>query len=257
MADIVTYAVPQWLYRFRRLNGPKGSLLGQELDPIREVYIFCPTYASMNDPMEGKHTESAMLRSDEGHAATIQQVVSVKDALGIASFSEVVDHEPMWAHYADGFAGVCVRYNFRKLLRGLGDEVEFVRMAYNETAPVLLRDRKTAEQRAKLVLSIKSVRWASEREWRLMRPNSGKAFYNNLDCVDRIYLGSRVSIPDRAEVIRVANKLGGPVHAMELDHYALTFKRMGALLKKKPTKPKTRSRTAAIYRPKKRKPPPH
>lgn len=242
MAEIATYAVPQSLYRFRRLNGVDGSLLEQELAAIREGYVFCPTYASMNDPLEGNHTESAVLSADANHAETIKKVTAAKASLGIASFSEVVDHEPMWAHYADGFTGICVRYNFKKLLRCLDDDSEFVRMAYSEIAPMLFRDRKTAKERAKLVLSTKTVRWASEREWRLMRPKSGKAPYKTLDCVSRIYLGSRIKDSDRDAVIALAKQLGVEVHAMELDHYSIKFKRVPETVKlKKARKPKPSS----------------
>ena len=80
----------------------------------------------------------------------------------------------MWAHYAGAFQGMCISYNLKKLLQELEDDDVFVRMAYNEKAPMLVRDRQTAEQRARMVLSTKTVRWSQEREWRLIRPIRGR-----------------------------------------------------------------------------------
>jgi hypothetical protein len=59
-------------------------------------------------------------------------------AMGIASMSEVYDHEPMWAHYADQFAGMCVQYNLARLIKGLDRDIAITRMMYSEREPVAL-----------------------------------------------------------------------------------------------------------------------
>ena len=221
MAPIQTYATPSRLYRCRPLGGPR---LARELQAIREAFVFCPSYSEMNDPMEGAHTESALLRQSRSYAATLEQIVEAKAQLGIASFSEVRDHEPMWAHYAAEFTGICVSYDFTRLRRALSDEHEFVRMAYNEKPPVLLYKEKSAERLARLALSTKTVRWMNEREWRLLRPSRGQAPYRQIDCVSRVYLGTRVRPEDRAEVVGAMKELKIPVFEMRVDRYALTFR---------------------------------
>lgn len=241
MARIATYATPRRLYRFRPLQKGGESVLDREISAIKQAYVFCPTYSEMNDPMEGTHAESVMLKGAANHDTTIAKVTNAKEKLGIASFSEAVDHEPMWAHYADNFAGICIQYNFRKLLNSLGDDAELVRMAYSEGPPVLLKDKKGAEEMAKLALSSKAVRWSSEREWRLMRPKRGKAPYGEVTCVTAVYLGSRVTDQDRQAIRAALRGLGIPIYQMELDHYAIQFKRVKTLLLKpaikKPVKP--------------------
>ena len=58
MATIETYAPPTRLYRYRDLT---NSTLERELRALVDGYVFCPSFAEMNDPMEGAHAESALL----------------------------------------------------------------------------------------------------------------------------------------------------------------------------------------------------
>jgi hypothetical protein len=223
MATVETYAQPAKLYRFRPLAGPA---LDRELKAILGSYVFCPSYEELNDPMEGVHTESAVLREAKSYKVTVAEVSSAKALLGIASFSEALNSEPMWAHYAAEFQGMCVAYNFRKLLDELSDEHAFVRMTYNEKAPVISSERKTADQRARMVLSTKAVRWAPEREWRLLRPSRGPANYQSKNCVTGIYLGARISDQHRNAVSVVADRLKIPLWSMAIDKYELSFGRL-------------------------------
>ena len=118
--------------------------------------MFCPLIKQMNDPMEGSHRESEMFRKSRFYETKLAEVLEAKAKLGVASFSEVFDHEPMWAHYASNFTGICVAYSFRKLLKQLPDEYEFIRMTYSEKPPVLLRSKKSPDEMAKLALSTKN-----------------------------------------------------------------------------------------------------
>lgn len=231
-AQIVTYAVPPSLYRFRSLS---PEAIDYEMDALEKGYIYCAHYSQMNDPMEGSHAESAMLSAFKGRETTIGRVIDARDSLGIASLTEACDHEPMWAHYADKFAGICIKFNFKRLMRALPSNVEFVRVAYNETPPVLLLDGATAERRAKMILSTKSVRWATEREWRLFSPTVGPLPYEGKNVVTAIYLGSQITDANRKRFIAVAARLGVPIHTMALDKYTLSFKRLA--LPPKPKRP--------------------
>jgi hypothetical protein len=220
MAELKIYAKPSSLYRYRGL----GAKAQQELDALRQGYIYCPAYSMMNDPMEGTYRLSKRLSSVTGGEKSPARVQSALDTMGIASMSEVFDHEPMWAHYADEFKGVCIQYSLNRLLRGLGPEIALTRMMYSEREPVLLDDRSNAVDRARMCLSSKTVRWASEREWRLFKVEQGAAHYEDLNTVTKIYLGSRVTADDEAAVCDVGRTLGVPVVKMVIEAYAITFK---------------------------------
>jgi len=224
MATIETYATPSRLYRYRALT---DANLEREVSAIADGYIFCPSFKELNDPMEGAHSESAILKKARVYANAVAQVTAAKAKLGIASFSETHRSEPMWAYYAGDFRGICVSYNLKKLLAELRDEEHaFVRMGYNEKPPMLLSDHRTADERARMVLSTKTVRWSSEREWRLIRAARGQATYRSSNCVVGIYMGSRISAEHRAALLKVAAQSTIPVWAMEIDKYELSFKRV-------------------------------
>jgi hypothetical protein len=131
--------------------------------------------------------------------------------LGIASFSEVFDHEPMWAHYASNFTGICVAYSFQKLMKQLPDEYEFIRMTYSEKPPILLWSKKGASANAKLALSPyfhKSEIFEIARSRGARSAASSRTFFD-----DRVQCYARKS-NDRAA--RQAPRSPTPVHARTL-----------------------------------------
>lgn len=219
MATVKIYSTPSKLYRYRPLT---PSVIDREVKAIAEGYIWCPKFNTMNDPMEGVHRLglSWLLNGDSLEKRAIS---GVRNKLGIASLSEVHDHEPMWAHYASQFQGMCVEYSTRKLLEKLPHDFDLVRMAYNEKPPILLQDRTSALDKAKLTLATKTIRWATEREWRLIIPESGRADYSDTACVSKIYLGSRVSDEAEKAVRSAAKRLRIPVAKMTIKKYQISF----------------------------------
>jgi Protein of unknown function (DUF2971) len=226
VAELKIYAKPPNLYRYR----PLGEKTQREVRAIIEGYIYCPLFSDMNDPMEGKYRLSTRFSSKVGGEKSPARVQEALNQMGIASLSEVSDHEPMWAHYADKFKGMCVQYNLNRLLKGMAPEITVTRMLYSEKEPVLLDDRSNAVDRARLSLSSKTVRWASEREWRVFRDVSGEAYYNDLTAVTKIFLGARVRYEDELEVRKIGKNLRIPVVKMEIDAYALSFKPLHVVL---------------------------
>lgn len=222
MAKLQIYAKPQYLYRYR----PLGDFATRETDAIKNNYFFCPTFQDLNDPMEGIHRLSKRLIDNDKSESRITRIKNAIHSTGIASFSEVNDHEPMWAHYADQFRGMCIQYNLNRLINGLPDNISITRMLYSENAPVLLSDTTTAsvDDRARLCLSSKTVRWASEREWRAFAPRSGRAYCDIPKTVTKIYLRPRVNKEDESKILSLGRKLNIQVLKMELNGYSISFK---------------------------------
>lgn len=227
MAELKIYAKPSSLYRYR----PLGSKADRELEALEQGYIYCPAYSVMNDPMEGLYRLSDRLSQSATGEKSQARVNEALRQMGIASMSEVYDHEPMWAHYADQFAGMCVRYSLNRLIKGLSADVAITRMLYSEREPVLLKDNSKAIDRARLCLSSKTVRWSSEREWRLFQTEQGAANYTNLNTVTKIFIGSRASDADEAKVRRVGKLLRVPVVRMQVESYSIAFKSIPRLMK--------------------------
>lgn len=217
MATIESYLTPRQLYRYRSLDN-----LAREIEAIEEGYLYCAAYQDLNDPMEGLFASSRLLKRSKNHQAIRAEIIDRKNQLGICSFSEIYDHELMWAHYADQFKGICVAYNLSRLLEGLGEGVSFVRMYYNEKLPTVLRTNKRPSQLAKMVLSCKNYRWLHEREWRMFA-SLGRVHYSRTECVTRVYLGSRMESNTRRRVMDTLKRLKIPTNEMTINEYSINF----------------------------------
>ena len=108
------------------------------------------------------------------------------------------------------------------MLKNLAKEVSFVRIYYDEKVPVIRRGKKSASELAKLVLSYKNYRWLYEREWRTFGP-LGKVSHEDSSCVDRVFLGSRMSDDDRHAIKRVLTRLSIKMIEMKISKYSISF----------------------------------
>ena len=217
MATIERYVQPPRLYRYRSLKE-----FDREIEAIEQGYIFCADFKSLNDPMEGLYSSSQNLRESDDYRAVRQSIRDNKSDIGMCSFSEVRNHELMWAHYADQFKGVCISYSLSKLLKALPDEITFVRMFYNETEPTIYPSHRDHAQVAKMIFSYKNYRWLYEREWRMFAP-LGKASYQDTECVTRVYLGSRIKESHRNHITRRLKQLKIKTSQMKIDKYSISF----------------------------------
>ncbi len=217
MATIKSYVEPSRLYRYRSLKE-----FDREMEAIERGYLFCAAYRTLNDPMEGLFTSSKLLRESEDYRIIRDSIRDNKSQLGMCSFSEVHDHELMWAHYADQFRGICISYNFSKLRDGMADDITFARMFYNETVPTIRLSDQGPDELAKMVLSYKNYRWLYEREWRMFA-SLGKASYRPTNCVTRVYLGSRIEDDDRIQIKNKLKRLKIKTSDMNINKYSISF----------------------------------
>jgi hypothetical protein len=214
MATIRQYVKPQ---RYRSLED-----IDRELAAIKDGYLHCAPYKDLNDPMEGLFNSSRLLRESEEYREIRRAIRDNKANLGMCSFSEVHDHELMWAHYADQFAGICVAYSLSRLLKNLAKNVSFVRMYYNEMVPIVSSTDEKPGHIAKMILSNKNYRWLYEREWRMFA-TLGKAHYIKTSCVTRVYLGSRIESDKRSRIINEMKALKIETSDMTIDKYSISF----------------------------------
>ncbi len=241
MAAIEIFATPTTLYRYRPLGirrGPGGkvradpAIIDRELDAIEQHYVFCPTYPEMNDPMEGLYASTQRVREKSDYQDFVRDVQMEKLNIGIASFCEVWENELMWAHYADGFRGICVAYSVSKLMNALDDGHSLARIAYGDRPfSMSLAGRRNQDERAKAILSTKNLMWTYEREWRLFAPTRGRAEHGP-GVVRRVYLGARMDPADKRLITGRLLDMNMEVRRTRVDGY--TVERLP------PTKPRRR-----------------
>jgi hypothetical protein len=97
-AEIKSFVTPLRLYRYRSIA--TENAFNRELEAIVTGYIHCADYKSLNDPMEGVFEASRLLLKSKSYDSIREAVAENKGQIGISSFSEVHDHELMWAHSA-------------------------------------------------------------------------------------------------------------------------------------------------------------
>lgn len=188
MAEVTNYAFPEILYRFRSVNSDTWK---RELECIKKGEIYCGKFSNLNDPMEGVHRESALFRKSNNYDGSMRKIRREMESIGVASLSECRNSETMWAHYAGQFSGILIAYRFKRLVRSTPSSCKIVKMVYNEVPPVFLRDNMPIDQRARLALSTKTLKWADEREWRLLAPEIGSVKYEDKQTVRDIVVGAR------------------------------------------------------------------
>lgn len=218
MAKIKSYVEPRRLYRYR-----SSEHIDREIASIEGAYLYCAAFGDLNDPMEGLFTSSQSLRGSPNYSAQRNAIRDKKANIGICSFSEVHNHELMWAHYAKEFSGICIAYSLKRLLKGLDPNIRFVRMYYNEEVPVVRNTNKNPTELAKMVLSYKSYRWLYEREWRMFA-TQGRISYEDVRCVAQVYLGWRMEPDDRERVETALKRLKIKTSDMSIEKYSISFK---------------------------------
>jgi hypothetical protein len=217
LTEITSYVQPRKLFRYRSLNQ-----LDRELDAIEKGYLYCSPYLNLNDPMEGLYTSSEVLRKSANYRAVRDAIRNNKAQIGICSFSETHDHELMWAHYANQFSGICIQYSLSRLVSKLPSEVTFVRMYYDEHGPTVYRTNKTPVELAKMVLSYKSYRWLSEREWRMFA-GQGRIAYDKTNCITHVYFGSRIDSKKQKRLETALSALDISSSNMSIGRYSIKF----------------------------------
>lgn len=85
-------------FKFRSLNS---------FENVADIFInkrfYAAHYNELNDPMEG-----VIKYDDDVQKDAIDQVKSFYKNLRICAFSRCFDSLLLWAHYADGFKGICI-----------------------------------------------------------------------------------------------------------------------------------------------------
>jgi hypothetical protein len=216
MAELELPDLPLFLYRYRSIAGKKR--LTQEIEALRESYIWCGDLSSMNDPMEGFFNPSARLQDSEDYLEVYESITKKTSDIGISSFSDTRENELMWAHYAGNYTGICIEYYPLRLMSELSREHKIVRVGYGDAPPrISIKEKAIAERK---MLSHKKFSWSYEREWRVLGPR-GKAFISN-DCVHRVYLGIRMTPFRRKKLMRALNEKA--ISAWEMDVKAGEYK---------------------------------
>ena len=120
----------------------------------------------------------------------------------------------MWSHYADGFSGFCIEWDYDCLIRSMkelnnGYNVEGASVQYVDKPHVC--DFERVEDVSDIALSFmkslqfKHRQWNYEYEFRFLSDKVGKIFYDH-KVVRGIYLGGKVRPKDENELRQIISE---------------------------------------------------
>ena len=162
------------LYKFKSLQ---DDGLKYALDMIVNERIFLSTCDKMNDPNEGSWRAElpGYLLANISKVDLLKRIIESKR---FTCFTDSYTNELLWAHYANGFNGVCFEYR-------LSESLFDIRKISYTSNPTLtddiiqkIIDKEIQPQDAGL-LKTKSDCWKYESEFRLYQSSEGSEKYIN------------------------------------------------------------------------------
>jgi hypothetical protein len=182
---------PTTLYRYRSLGD--AARMKRELDALEKRELHFSILEKLNDPMEGLSRRSLGFRKKDIDKKTFDKIITLREKVGICSFSDTFKNTAMWAHYSDQCSGICIGYRTDSLLDGLDDQYSLVRIQYVDSSPMLTsEDAKDGSRAARKLLSFKNDGWQYEREWRLLSDKESLARVSSPDCISSIRMGFNI-----------------------------------------------------------------
>jgi hypothetical protein len=164
---------PKVLFKYRPLSTHDD--LARVLDIIINQRLYLPTVAQLNDPFEG----CSIIINGTWAGCSIPITIGelqppMKEALGkyrVLSLAGRYDSPQMWAHYANGFKGVCLAISTSSLPYSCekveyNNEIKHEAGSRLETKECALKDSCELIARKSLLRKMES--WFYENEWRVI-----------------------------------------------------------------------------------------
>lgn len=143
---------------------------------------------------------------------------------GVCCFSAVHDNLLMWAHYAQGHRGFCLKFDTTNEVFSRVSPVSYSR-DYPSFSPADCLIRNEYCKVFDVALRTKSDSWSYEQEWRIVHERAGQECFFAKEALVGIYLGLAVDARHADEISTVAAALEVPVFQAHrsLRSYALDF----------------------------------
>jgi len=223
--------IPAKLYRYRPLS---DDLLDRELGALRDSYLYAPSFAAMNDPMEAFYKTGGA--EDQLFDTLFSQAGLSTEALygpfkemvrkfALVSFSSSYMDLPMWAYYSCNFAGMCLEFDTAALAIGdfQQESLHKVHYARKPLPPITVADMFPSIEPAVISrLTRKRIEWKHESEWRYITGHVGPKHYLD-DALTRVYLGPRVDKEHADAVCQILKHRPVEILKGEIRDFSLHF----------------------------------
>ncbi len=224
---------PLKLFRYRPLD---DKLLEREIDMLQRSYLFSAPFSSMNDPMEafyetGGQSDSLIDEIFKYSGKSVSNIYAdinkMTDKFGLVSFSSAYDNFPMWAYYANNFAGMCLEFDTNDIFIGdfQNEILRKVTYAKEQLPPISIKDIYQNNVDSVIIsrLTRKRFEWAHEKEWRFITGTTGEKNYID-DALCRIYLGPRIKNSHSEKIHKLLSHRPVEILQGEINGFDLSFR---------------------------------
>lgn len=177
-------------------------------DIIINSRLYSADFRTLNDPMEGN-----VRYGEDVDKYLIKSIEAAKGAHRVCSLTRHFKNPLLWAHYADGFKGICIEIDVDETIAHCEDVIYTPNIPYVAKGNYSYNPSYTniADIMAVSVLSRKFSVWNYEEEVRVLN-NSGSEHIDKGITVKSIYLGTNTSEMYK-EIIRRITPEGIQIHS--------------------------------------------
>lgn len=166
---------PQYLYQYRSVdeynleNIKNGVIWGSKADCFNDPYDCLFSSDALDELVKraiDNKRQAFIPRIEyvENELSKVSQ--DIRDKIVVSCFSERNDSLLMWSHYADQHKGICVTYDYNKLVRLCQRLIRPVR--YGNKISTVYLDKNRRKRDIGEILITKAIDWSYEQEWRVI-----------------------------------------------------------------------------------------
>jgi len=182
------------LYKYRSLR--KFDFVA---DILCNQRFHASSFFDLNDPMEGLFEYPESTKQEY-----IDAIIEGKRKLRICAFSKDCKNILLWAHYADGFKGICIEIDLREPKLGETEDYEIVTVEYSLQRVYFSNNaRHRVDEMPRIILSKKNKVWKYEKEVRTL---SRDEYINDGASIKSILLGLRTPEILKEAIFRITPK---------------------------------------------------
>jgi hypothetical protein len=155
---------------------------------------------------EDKYVDSVLSSSGQSIKDFYRLTESTVEQFGLVSFASTHEALPLWAYYADNFAGICLEFSTQHLSMGDFWNEKFRKVIYvrKSAPPIGFNDLGPTRLEEALIsrLCRKRIEWSHENEWRFVTGGVGRKHYLE-DALQCVYLGPRIEKENADEICNI------------------------------------------------------
>lgn len=183
--------IPDFIFKYKGINTKED--LVRLIDIINNQRIYMPRYYELNDPLEG---EIVNIETD-GYAGKGILIAADKEESWVANHKEMYrilsmaseyNNPQLWAHYSNGYEGVCLCFSTDKSFKDIR-KIQYCM----DREDIFVDDENKLDKAIRSGFLKKNSGWGYEGEWRIVRKRNTEYFRFEGNELRGLILGHKLS----------------------------------------------------------------